>query len=53
MTCTSPSTASLFIVNPLAGGERLLRWFSTHPPMEERVRRLRALAMDMRMGLAA
>jgi len=48
-----PATASLFIVNPLAGGERLMRWFSTHPPMEERVRRLRALAMDMRMGLAA
>jgi heat shock protein HtpX len=48
-----PATASLFIVNPLAGGERLMRWFSTHPPMQERVRRLRALAMDMRMGLAA
>ncbi len=48
-----PATASLFIVNPLAGGERLMRWFSTHPPMQERVRRLRALAMDMRTGLAA
>jgi heat shock protein HtpX len=48
-----PATASLFIVNPLAGGERLMRWFSTHPPMEERIRRLRGLAMDLRMGLAA
>lgn len=35
--------ASLFIVNPFAGGG-LLRLFSTHPPVGERVRRLRALA---------
>jgi heat shock protein HtpX len=43
----APSTASLFIVNPLAGERRtsrLVAWLSTHPPMEERVRRLRALA---------
>jgi heat shock protein HtpX len=40
-----PATASLFIVNPLAGaGGALLRLFSTHPPIEERVRRLRAMA---------
>jgi heat shock protein HtpX len=38
-----PATASLFIVNPLAA--RMARsLFSTHPPMEERVRRLRMLA---------
>jgi len=37
-----PSSASLFIVNPLkAGGMRAL--FSTHPPMEERIRRLKML----------
>jgi heat shock protein HtpX len=39
-----PATASLFIVNPLAGGSRMLNLFSTHPPMEERIRRLRGLA---------
>lgn len=40
---TAPATASLFIVNPFAGGGRLLQLFSTHPPMAERVRRLRQL----------
>ncbi|MBI4735861.1 MAG: zinc metalloprotease HtpX [candidate division NC10 bacterium] len=38
----NPATAHLFIVNPLAGGS-LLRLFSTHPPVEERVARLRAM----------
>lgn len=42
-----PATASLFIVNPLAGLGRLLSWFSTHPPMEERIERLRRLALEM------
>jgi heat shock protein HtpX len=36
------ATAHMFIVNPLrAGGLRAL--FSTHPPMEERIRRLEGL----------
>jgi heat shock protein HtpX len=39
-----PATASLFIVNPFAGMRGLMNLFSTHPPMEERVRRLRAMA---------
>jgi heat shock protein HtpX len=39
----SPATAHLFIMNPL-GGQRLAGLFSTHPPTEERIRRLRALA---------
>ncbi len=43
-----PATASLFIVNPFAGMGGLLNLFSTHPPMEERVRRLRALARGLR-----
>lgn len=38
----NPSTEPIFIVNPLTGGG-LMRWFSTHPPIEERVARLRAM----------
>jgi heat shock protein HtpX len=38
----NPATAHLFIVNPLTGGS-LLALFSTHPPIEERIRRLRRL----------
>jgi Zn-dependent protease with chaperone function len=38
-----PATASLFVVNPLAGAGGLLNLFSTHPPMHERVRRLKAM----------
>ncbi len=39
----TPATASLFIVNPFAGAGHLLKLFSTHPPVQDRVRRLRAL----------
>jgi heat shock protein HtpX len=35
----TPATAHMFIVNPLYGGG-LLNLFSTHPPIEERIRRL-------------
>ncbi len=49
---TAPATASLFIVNPFAGVGGLLLLFSTHPPMEERVRRLRAMARDPRRRVA-
>lgn len=38
----NPSTAHMFIVNPLRAGG-VLRLFSTHPPMEERIRRLNAM----------
>lgn len=34
-----PTSAHLFIVNPLTGGA-FTRLFSTHPPLEERVKRL-------------
>jgi heat shock protein HtpX len=44
-----PQTAHLFIVNPL-GGSSLARMFSTHPPIEERVRRLRAMATGSSTG---
>jgi heat shock protein HtpX len=37
------ATAHMFIVNPLTGGG-MAALFSTHPPMEERVRRLEAIA---------
>lgn len=40
----SPATAHMFIVMPLGGGS-LLRLFSTHPPIEQRIRRLQALAV--------
>lgn len=40
------AAAPLYIVNPLAGGtgRKMASLFSTHPPMEERVRRLRQMA---------
>jgi heat shock protein HtpX len=38
----NPSTAHMFIVNPLTG-RSLMNLFSTHPPIEERVARLRRL----------
>jgi heat shock protein HtpX len=37
-----PATAHLWIVNPLTGGG-LMSLFSTHPPLEERIRRLLAM----------
>ncbi|MBI4524102.1 MAG: zinc metalloprotease HtpX [Deltaproteobacteria bacterium] len=43
----SPATAHMFIVNPLTGGG-LMSLFSTHPPMEERIRRLETMASKRR-----
>ena len=40
----TPATAHLFIVNPLTGGG-LATLFSTHPPIEERIARLRAMTL--------
>ena len=37
-----PETAHMFIVSPLTGGS-FLSLFSTHPPVEERIARLRAM----------
>lgn len=39
----NPATAHMFIVSPLSGGG-MLSLFSTHPPIEERVARLEAMA---------
>ena len=38
----NPSTAHMFIVNPLTG-RSLMALFSTHPPIEERIARLRSM----------
>lgn len=47
----APATASLFIVNPLRGGG-VLRLFSTHPAVDERVRRLREQGQRMKRARA-
>lgn len=39
----NPATAHLFIMNPLSG-RGLLQLFSTHPPVEERIKRLGEMA---------
>jgi len=41
-----PATAHMFIVNPLHGGG-IASLFSTHPPMEQRLARLREMAAEM------
>jgi len=43
MVDANPSTAHMFIVNPFAA-RGVLALFSTHPPMEERIRRLEEMA---------
>jgi len=47
-----PATAHLFIVNPLRGGG-VIRWLSTHPPIAERVARLRAMSEAPRQRRSA
>jgi heat shock protein HtpX len=42
MPQTNEATAHMFIVNPLRG-DGLKALFSTHPPVEERVRRLESM----------
>lgn len=44
-TQANPATAHMYIVNPLRGG--LASLFLTHPPTEERVARLEALAREL------
>jgi heat shock protein HtpX len=50
----NPSTASLYVANPLPR-QGLATLFMTHPPMAERIRRLRALDGELagRVALAA
>jgi heat shock protein HtpX len=40
-----PNTAHMFIVNPLSA-EKLAQLYSTHPPTEERIRRLQEMARE-------
>jgi heat shock protein HtpX len=42
MQLATPATAHMFIVNPLSG-RALMNLFSTHPPLEDRIRRLTEL----------
>ncbi len=44
MQKVNEATAHMFIVNPLRGN-KLARLFSTHPPMEERIRRLEGMSL--------
>ncbi len=46
-TQVNPATSHLFIVNPLRG-QSFATLFSTHPPTEERIARLEAMARGMR-----
>jgi len=39
----NPSTSHMLIVNPLKGNG-IITLFSTHPPIEERIKRLRRMA---------
>jgi len=39
----NPATENMFIVSPFSG-RRIGNWFSTHPPVEERIARLREMA---------
>ena len=47
MAAAEPATAHMMIVNPLSGGG-FMSLFSTHPPMEVRVERLRRMPVEAR-----
>jgi heat shock protein HtpX len=50
----SPAEAHLFIMNPLAGrrGSGFSSLFSTHPPTEQRIERLQAIARELGTQIA-
>ncbi|MBM4145849.1 MAG: zinc metalloprotease HtpX [Nitrospira sp.] len=41
----NPATSHMFIVSPLSGGG-ILKLFSTHPPIEQRIERLKAIKLN-------
>ncbi|OGH87534.1 MAG: zinc metalloprotease HtpX [Candidatus Magasanikbacteria bacterium RIFOXYC2_FULL_42_28] len=43
MANASQATAHLFIANPFGSGKKFSNLFSTHPPVEERIKRLREM----------
>ncbi len=46
LTQGNPASSSLFIVNPFRGSG-IVKLFSTHPPTEERIKRLKEIAKKM------
>lgn len=41
---TPPATAHMMIAHPFAGADGIARFFASHPPIEERIRRLQTAA---------
>jgi heat shock protein HtpX len=47
----SPSTAHMYIIQPLLGGISFGNLFSTHPPTAERIARLTGMRAEMHQGI--
>jgi len=39
----TPATAHMFIIKPFAGGDLMMKLFSTHPSTADRIARLQAM----------